>query len=84
MSTQGSDHLLNQKNGKVLKEDTHHACCHKSVKFRLNFLTLGVTSDSVSEVNSLVEILVLGAKRLIKNLLPLLLKKALKQSSGFK
>lgn len=33
---------------------------------RLNFVTLGVTSDSVSEVNSLGETLALGAKRLLK------------------
>lgn len=56
-------------NSKVLKKgDTHHAFCHKSVKLTLNNLTLGVTSDSVSEVNSLVEI-VLGAKRILKTCL---------------
>lgn len=66
ISTQGADHLLHQKDNKVLKDDAHDAFCHVLVKLRLNFVTLGVTSDSVSEVKSPVEILVLGARRLLK------------------
>lgn len=63
---QGSDHLLCQKNNKALKDDIYHVFCSKSVRLGPNFLTLGVTSDSVSEVNSFVEILVLcGEKRLL-------------------
>lgn len=58
--------MIHQKNNKVLEDDAHDAFCHVSVKLRLNLLTLGVTSDSVSEVKSLVEILALGAKRLLK------------------
>lgn len=80
-----SPFAMSEEQQKVLKDDTlSWFFCHKSVKLRLNFLTLGVTSHSVSEVNKQpCGNFHIGRKETTKNLLPLLLKKALKQSSGF-